>query len=201
MRTLEATIVCGALFVMALTGCGTTSKEIHTKSQSERTDVFAEIKPGTPIHKGFAGLLITVNIKTPCAGYCIPEPKQSIHGKPEYPFLVNIDGQAALWKVEGTRDIKPVYDKDGKTSHDPEAGEGMKYVLKKRVKLRAGQHRIFFGLPEENYSATTDIVLKSGEEAVLECKPVYRYKTFPTRIPTFLEGISRYEVFLNGKQL
>jgi hypothetical protein len=189
------------VLVISLAGCGTASKEIQTKSQSERTDVFVEIKPGTPIHEGFAELLITVNIKTPCAGYCILESEQSFHGKPAYSFLMNIDGQAALWKAEGTRDIKPVYDKDGKTSHDPEAGEGLKYVLEKRLKLRAGQHRIFFSLPEENYSATTNIVLKSGEKAILEYKPIYRYKTFPTRIPTFLEGISKYEVFLNGKQL
>ena len=39
----------------------------------------------------------------------------------------------------------------------------MKYVLEKRVRLRPGIHRVFFGLPEENYSATVDIELKDEE--------------------------------------
>jgi hypothetical protein len=201
MRTLENTITCAALLAIALAGCGTTSKEIHSKSQSQRTDVFVEIKSGETLPKGFAKLLMKANIKTPLAGYYISESKASLHGKPGYPFLVNIDGQAVLWKVDGVTESRPAYDNDSKTSHDPEAKEGMKYVLEKSVRLRAGQHRIFLGLPEENYSTSVDIVLKDGEEALLEYKPIYRYKTFPVRMPTFLKGIDRYEVFLNGKQI
>jgi len=45
-----------------------------------------------------------------------------------------------------------------------------------------------------------DIVLKDGKEALLEYKPVYRHKR-PIRIPSFLKGIDKYEVFLNGKEL
>ena len=114
---------------------------------------------------------------------------------------MNIDAQAAVWKINGVRDNRPAYDQDGKASRNPEAREGMKYVLEKRVCLRAGQHRIFFGLPEENYSTTIDIVLRDGESSILEYRPVYRYKTLPVRIPTFLRGIDRYEVSLNGPQL
>ena len=195
MRTLEATIVCGALFVMAFTGCGTTSKEIQVKSQSERTDVFMETKADAPAPKGYAVLLLRASIKTPL------ESDNSLYGRPGYSFLVNIDGQAAMWEVGGIKDSKPAYDTDGKTSRDPEAGEGIKCVLEKRLRLRAGRHQIFFGLPEENFFITTDIMLKGGKKAVLEYKPIYRYKTLPTRIPTFLKGIDKYEVFLNGKQL
>jgi hypothetical protein len=200
MRTLETTIICAALLAITLAGCGTTSKEIHSKSQSERMDVFAEIKPGEPIHEGFADVLIKANIKTPPAGYYILESKQSLHGKPGYPFLVNIDGQAALWKVEGTRDIKRAYDKDGKTSHDPEAGEGIKYRLEKEVRLRAGTHKVFLGLPEDNYSIEVEITLKDGENAILEYEPIYNYKAHPTRIPSFLRGVAKYEVFFDEKR-
>jgi len=55
-------------------------------------------------------------------------------------------------------------------------------------------------LPEEDYSTTIDIVLKDGKEALSEYKPVYRHKR-PIRIPSFLKGIDKYEVFLNGKEL
>jgi hypothetical protein len=201
MRTLRTITLCIIILVITLTGCGTTSKEIQAKSQSERSDVFTETRTAAPLPADFADLLIRAHIKTPLDGYYFFESHASLHGKPGYPFLINIDSQAMVWKLDGFKDSSPLHETDGKTSREQEAGEGMKYVLEKRLKLRAGQHRIFFGLPEENYSATTDIVLKSGEKAILEYKPVYRYKTFPTRIRTFLEGISRYEVFLNGKQL
>jgi len=201
MRILEATLICAALLAIALAGCGTTSRELYSKSQSGRTDVFAEIKQGTPIHEGFADLLITIHIKTPCAGYYIFEPKQSSHGKPGYPFLVNIDGQAALWKVEGTRDIKRAYDKDGKTSHDPEAGEGINYRLEKEVRLRAGTHKVFLGLPEDNYSIEVEITLQDGESAILEYEPIYNYKAHPTRIPSFLRGVRKYEVFFDKQEI
>jgi hypothetical protein len=201
MRTLQTTIICAAILAIALAGFGTESKEIHSKSQSERTDVFAEIKPGEPIREGFADLLITANIKTPRAGYYIFESKQSLHAKPGYPFLVNIDGQAALWNVEGTKDIKRAYDKDGKTSHDSEAGEGIKYRLEKEVRLRAGTHKVFLGLPKDNYSIEVEITLKDGENAILKYKPIYNYKTHPTRIPSFLRGVRKYEVFFDKKEI
>jgi hypothetical protein len=201
MKILGTIILCGALFVMAFTGCGTTSKEIQAKSQSERPDVFIETKAGKQTPKGFAVLLLRACIKTPLEGYYIMESNRSLHGKPGYSFLVNIDGQATMWKVDGFKDSKPEYDTDDKTSRDPEAGEGMKYVMEKRLRLHAGQHRIFLGLPEENYSITTDIMLKDGQQALLEYKPIYRHKRLPVWTPSFLKGIDKYEVFLNGKQL
>jgi hypothetical protein len=200
MRTLETIIFWTVLFVIALAGCGTTSKEIHSKFQSERTDVFAEIRPGELVQEGFADLLITANIKTPLAGYYIFESKKSLHGRPGYPFLANIDGQAALWKVEGVKDSKPEYDEDGKTSHDPEAGEGIKYRLEKEVRLRAGTHKVFLGLPEDDYSIEVEITLKDGENAILEYEPIYNYKAHPTRIPSFLRGVAKYEVFFDEKR-
>jgi hypothetical protein len=202
MRTLRTSItLCITVFVVMLAGCGTASKEIQIKSQSKKTDVFSETKIAKPVPEGFADLIVKASIKTPLEGYYVLESKKSLHGKPGYPFLVNIDGQAALQKIGGIRDNKPAYDQDGKTSRDPEAREGMKYFMEKRVRLRVGQHRIFFGLPEENYSTTVDIVVKNGEEALLEYKPMYRHKRLPARIPSFLEGIDRYAVFLNGSQL
>jgi hypothetical protein len=190
-----------AVAVIILTGCGTAAREIQSKSQDKKTNVFAEVKGSEPIPKGYGDLVIKANIKTHLEGYYIGESKESLHGKPEYPFLVNIDGQAVVWKVEGVKDSKPKYEEEGKTSRDPEAGEGMKYTLDRRVRLRAGSHKVFFGLPEDKYFAETEIALNDGETYDLEFKPIYRTKRIPTRIPTFLEGINRYEVFLNGNRV
>lgn len=189
-----------SLVVLGITtaGCGTAAKQIQMMLQSERTDVFSEVKEEGIPPKGLVDLVIKASIKTHPAGYYILESRESLHGKHGYPFVINIDGQAVVWKVEGQRHIIPAYDKEGKTSTNSEAGEGIKYVLEKRVRLAAGSHKVFFGLPEDKYYVEVEITLKEGEPAVLEFKPVYRYKTRPTRIPTFLKGINKYEVFLNG---
>ena len=98
-------------------------------------------------------------------------------------------------------DVKPKYDKDGKTSRDPEAGEGVLYQLEKTLRLKAGAYKIYFSLPEEPYLLEAEVTVKDGAQHVMELKPIYRYKTLPTRIKTFLKGISRYEVYLDGKRI
>lgn len=184
-----------------IAGCGTTAREIQAKSQSGRNNVFIEVKGDEPIPTGFAALTIRANIKTHIEGYYIFESKESLHGKEKYPFVVNIDGQAVRWEVSGVKDVKPAYDADGKTSRDPEAREGIKYELVKKVRLTAGAHKVFFGLPEEKYAADVDILLKEGETSTLEFKPAYRTKRIPMRIRTFLNGIDSYQVFLNDKRI
>jgi hypothetical protein len=189
------------LALISLIGCRTATKEIQMKSKSEGTSIFSEIRDGGPIPKGLAELTIRANIKTHTEGYYILESKEHLHGKEKYPFLLSIDSQAVRWEVEGTRDIKPAYEADGKTSRDPEAREGFKYVLEKKIRLDKGSHRLVFSLPEDDYSTEVEISLKEGEMSLLEFKPVYRTKEIPTRMPTFLKGIDKYEAFLNGKQI
>jgi hypothetical protein len=87
---------------------------------------------------------------------------------------------------------------DGETSKDPEAGEGMKYLLEKKMRLPAGSHKVFFGLPEDDYYREVVINVKGGEAQTLEFKPEYRYKRLPTRIPTYMQGVSRYDILING---
>jgi len=188
-------VVIVITLISILAACGATTKEIARMSQRERTDIFVEISEGQA-PAGYADMVIRAAIKTPLAGYCPLESKDPAHGKDIYPILVNIDGQAVLWMVEGRKHVLPEY-VDGKTSHDPEAGEGMKYVLEKKVRIAVGSHKVFFGLPEESYFTTTAISAKSVGLYVLEFKPVYRYKTSPTRIPTFLKGIDKFEVLYN----
>lgn len=199
-HTMKRVIVfsLSALFSVALLGCGAASKTIVLKSQSEKADVFTEVTDAGARPQGFADLIVKANIKTHEAGYYVAESGERLHGKPGYPFVFNIDGQAAIWKIDGQKDVKPAYDEQGKTSKDPEARTGIKYVLEKKLRLRPGMRKIYFALPEEDYSVEAEITLREGEEAVLEFKPRYRRKTLPTRIPTFLQGIDKYEIYLNG---
>jgi len=187
--TVSALVV---LLGFVLAGCGAAAKMIALKSQSERTDIFKEVTGSEAIPAGYADVIIRANIKTHLEGYYIGESKKSAHGKSNYPFLVNLDGQATPWTAKGEKHVRPAYI-DGRTSRDPEAGEGMKYVLEKRLRLAAGSHKVFLGLPEESYSTTTEVTVREQGLYVLEYTPVYRYKKRPTRIPSFLAGISKYD--------
>jgi len=202
-RKMQRVIKGAFIGVMSLLliGCGAAAKEIRAKTQTERTDVFTEIKNANAPAQGFVVLTIKATIKTHLEGYYALESKDSRHGKPGYPLMINIDGQAETWRVEGQQESLPLYDKDGKTSHDPDAGEGIKYVLEKKIGLRAGTHKVSLGLPADDYFKEVEITLKEGDSATLEFKPIYKYKTRHTRIPTFLGGIKEYEAYLNNTRI
>ncbi len=119
-----------------LTGCGVATKDIARMSQSEKTDVFTEVISGESAPAGYGDVVIKASLKTPLAGYYPLESKSSARGKEIYPFVLNMDGQAVHWQVEGQKHVLPEY-VYGKTSRDPEAGEGMKYLLEKKVRLAA----------------------------------------------------------------
>ena len=193
--------VLAGVISLILLGCAGMSQTIHQNAQSQRTDVFTEIKNDARPERGFASLTIKATIKTHLEGYYVLESKKSIHGKPGYPFVINIDGQAVTWKVDGQKEILPLYDKDGKTSHNPDAGEGIKYVLEKKIKLRPGVHAVFLGLPADDYFKEVEVTLKEGDSTSFEFKPIYKYKTRPTRIPDFKKGMKEYEVNLNNERI
>ena len=65
------------------------------------------------------------------------------------------------------------------TSRDPEAGTGVSYILERKIRLREGVHKVYFVLPEDDYIVAADITLRSGEDAVLEFKPLYWHKHIP----------------------
>jgi hypothetical protein len=184
---------------ITLIGCGATTKELTKMSRSERTDVFTGVSAEGTAPSGFVDLVIKASIKTHLEGYYILESKKSVHGKPGYPFLVNIDGQAGLWTIDGQKELIPLYDEKGKSSRDPDAGTGIKYNLEKKVRLAAGPHVLFFGLPGESYYTEVHLTLKEDASPVLEFKPSYRYKTRPTRTSSFFQGIDDYVVMMNGQ--
>ena len=200
-------LVLSFITVIILIGCGATSKEIRAKTQSERTDVFREVKTEGASPQGFADVVIKASLKTHLEGHYPYESKESQHGKSEYPFLLNIDGQAVIWKVVGQKESRPKYYEKGKAIRDPEGGEGIKYVLEKKIRLAAGSHRVFFSLPSDNYALELNLTLEEGGPYILEFKPVYKYKKGHyslhktrrwKRVETFFKGIKKYELFLDG---
>jgi len=185
--------ICGIL----LLSCGTALKEISLRSQSEGTDVLKEAQEGESIPRGFVDLTITSSVKTHPEGFYLLESKKSLHGKPGYPFVINIDGQAVTWEVDGQKENAPTYDENGKRS--PEGGEGMRYNLQKKVLLRAGSHEIFFGLPGEKLFLQFELALRAGESYVLEFRPVYQRRAKYS--PHFVNGIKTCQVLLNGSAI
>ena len=195
---------------ITLLGCGATTKEIRAKTLGEKTDIFHEVKGESTAPQGFADVVIKASIKTHHEGYYILESKESLHGKKGYPFVINIDGQAVTWKADGQGDNKPKYDGQGKAIADPEAGDGIQYVIEKKIRLAAGPHRIFLGLPEDDYAVETTLILKEGGPYVLEFKPVYKSKRKHYSIrkaerfkrnETYLKGIKKFDTFLDGNPI
>ena len=193
MRKVMNYVLFGVIGIF-LAGCGTASKEIIIKASRERANIFSEVKDESTPPPGSVDLLIRASIKTHFEGYYILESKESLHGKPGYPFVFNIDGQGILWKAAGQEETAPVYDEKGE--RNPEGGMGMKYTIAKKIRLAAGPHLIFFGLPEDRYSVRFQLTLKEGDLRVLELKPVYRRN--PRYRHKFEHGISKYEIFFDG---
>ncbi|TAN42840.1 MAG: hypothetical protein EPN22_11535 [Nitrospirae bacterium] len=166
--------------------------QILEKAKSAKTNVFAE---EGQVQKGQAILIIKASIK-----------KEGL--RPEYPFVINIDGQAVTWKSQGMQDNLPKY-ADGYKSNNPEAGDGIKYKLYKRIILSAGTHKFFIGLPEDEYSKEFSLTVKEGGPHYLELQPVYKYdREYRSKsdygLPrnrTFSKGISSYSILFNEQSI
>jgi len=187
------------LIALGLTaGCGAAAKVIAKKSLSERTDVFIELADTEARSADVADVTIIADIKTHLEDYCTAGSAEAVHGKGTYSFLINIDGQAVVWNVPGKMHELPTHI-DGKASRDPEAGEGMKYVLEKKVRLAAGTHEVFIGLPADHYYTVTDISVQNGKAYVLKFNPIYRHKTSPEGRCSFTKGILKYDAMLSER--
>ena len=153
-------ILISVLLAATFSGCGSVLKEINAKSVSARSDVFVEIKNDEVIPGGYANVIIKVFVKTPPAGYYLWESTDSFSGKPGFPFVFNIDGQAAVWKIDGQEEITSPYDEKGERI--PDGGRGVRYILNKKIRLATGPHKLFLGIPEDEYAREFVIFVKHG---------------------------------------
>jgi hypothetical protein len=176
----------------ALLGCATNAPLINARSHSNRDGIFSEVTGQGTIPKVYADLEIHTSIKTRPEGYFLFEPRDSVQGKPGYPFLLNVDGQAVIWKVDGHLETTPRYLEEG--GRNPEGGTGIRYVIDRRIRLQPGTHRVFFGLPGEDYYRETNVSLKEGRLHVLLFEPVYKWGYRKSR--NFLSGLKEYKTTL-----
>ena len=194
MRRTAVLLVVSVAGVL-LAGCVTTSQFMKARSQGARSDVFEEVGEKDTVPGEYALLEIRASIKTHTEGFYLLESGDSLHGKKGYPFVLNIDGQAVVWKVDGREETIPIHFEKG--GRNPEGGTGVRYEIRKKIRLAAGTHRVFFGLPAEDYYREFDVTLTAGRTYALTFVPVYKQR-IPNlqRIPDirrFTNGFDRYE--------
>ena len=157
-------------FVVLAANCGAAREQIRTQSLTEREGVFQEVTTTEGPPPGFADVVVKASLKTHLSGEgFLLESRNSPHGQPAYRFILNIDGQAVTWDAPGQRENIPVVD----DQHSQDEGDGIKYALENRIRLRAGTHRIFFGVSEENSTKTVTVNLQEGKSYTLEFQPIY----------------------------
>jgi len=171
MKTISK-ISAFLLVGLLIAGCGGNGELIRSKSQSQVSHVFQEVQDMSKPPAGYADLVLKVSLKTHLQGYYLLEPKSSPHGKPTYTFVINIDGQAQTYEVQGRQEAGPAVDDQGHASSEKDVG--MKYVLERNFRLKAGHHKIFLGIPGDHYSKELDITVAGGESYSLEFQPHYR---------------------------
>ena len=82
---------------------------------------------------------------------------------------------------------------------NPEGGEGVKYILEKRIRLNPGRYRVYLGLTEETFQKEIDINIIEGKTSILEFKPVYRWDRYGGY--RFYKGIRDFKVYFNEKEI
>lgn len=184
-----AVLLVASIAGAILAGCVTTSQFMKARSQSARTDVFGEVGEKDAVPREYAVLEIRASIKTHTEGFYLHESRNSLHGKKGYPFVLNIDGQAVVWKIDGREETIPFYFEKG--GRNPEGGTGVKYEIQKKIRLAAGSHRVFFGLPTEDYYREFAVKFKEGRSYALVFEPVYKKQRRDTR--RFLNGLECLE--------
>jgi hypothetical protein len=178
MRRTAVLLVVSVAGVL-LAGCVTTSQFMKARSQGARSDVFEEVGEKDTVPGEYALLEIRASIKTHTEGFYLLESRDSLHGKKGYPFVLNIDGQAVVWEVDGREETIPIHFEKG--GRNPEGGSGVRYEIRKKIRLAAGAHRVFFGLPAADYYREFDVTLKEGRSYTLAFEPVYKKQRRDTR--------------------
>ncbi len=186
-------LLLGFLPAIILAGCGASMEMIRSKSQSQASQVFQEVKDMSQPPAGYADLVLKASLKTHLPGYYLLEPKSSPYGQPTYAFVINIDGQARTYEVQGRLEEGPAVDDQGRVSS--EKGLGMKYVLERNFRLEAGQHNIFLGIPGDQYFKEVTVTLEEAESYVLEFQPHYRRYTRGRE--AFENGLFGYAAYLH----
>lgn len=195
---MKKLVVMISVLALALSiGCAA-DRELVTKAVSNARDgVLQEVAESGPIPKGYADLLIVASLKT----HKPYQLEKKTHGTPGFRILLNIDGQA-LWLEAALNEenIEP------RGLRDPEAGEGMRYIFRKHLRLKEGRHTVIVAIPEDVVAEEREIVLEEGSANDIILEPVYGQACAQKR-PTsytetsFLKGVRSFRMIYNGEPL
>jgi len=183
------------LAVMA--GCAGNKDLIKAMSTSISQDIFQEAPQNTPPAPGYLDLRIYSSLKTHKPGiYSEKDP----HGTPNYTMLVNIDGQAI--HLEG----RLTEEKSGAISMgDPNEGIGIRYQFEKRLRIKAGAHKVVVAIPADDLAVEGEILLSDSANSLI-AEPVYGILPGKKRLglygaTSFKQGVKRLRLTLNGKDI
>lgn len=183
------------LTIFLFFGCTHTTREQIIEKGLEQASIFEEInEKDSQIPDGYSELLIKASIKIPQKQFYLINPRPPRRENSQYPFVLNINGQGVLWQVNCPLDEQRMY---VHTKRNPEGGKGLMCRLEKRIRLKFGSYKVYFGVPEEEFEIEVPIFLTDRFSSVLEFKPIYWQGGDHRR--TFWNGISNFDIFLNGK--
>ena len=196
---MEKLIVLIVILTTFTAGC--TRNIIQTVTEDTRHGVFQEYLENKPIPHGYAELTIFSSIKTPDPG--MYDFGSKVIGTPDYMLLIDIDGQKKLFKGKLIKEISDPVGLD-----DTEAGEGIRYLFKTDLVLKAGSHKLYVAFPAEKVAIEREFIVKDGTFNILRIYPIYGSRE-PEGMPgrgmfsssTFMEGIDGLWVYLNGNEL
>jgi hypothetical protein len=207
MKIIYATSWFWIVGIALLAGCSGTGELIRKQSIGTQSGVFLEPTEKTAPPPGFADLRISFSVKTHTSSFHIME--SGTQGTPGYVLVINIDGQAmnlaGVISEENTLNERP---------RTPETGYGMRYRFQKDLRLRAGGHKVFVAVPENEVAVEVEIRLEEGTRNELVLEPVYATgkrignvyatatgKRIGKRSPNFYSHLSGVRILMNGKLL
>ena len=195
MHVGRTTCLAALLITLPFSGCAHVTREQIMKKGLERASIFEEInEKDKQLPEGYSELLIEASIKIPQKQFYLINPRPPRRENSQYPFVLNINGQGVLWQVKCALDDQRmhVYNK-----RNPEGGRGLMCRLEKSIRLKSGSYKVYFGLPEEEFETEVSIFLTDRSSILLEFKPIYWQGG--DHHWTFWNGISNFDIFLNGK--
>lgn len=195
MHLERMTYWAALLTTLAFFGCAHVTREQMMQKASEKASIFEEInEKDSQLPEGYSELLMKASIKIPQKQFYLINPRPPRRENSQYPFVLNINGQGVLWQVNCTLDEQRMYVYN---KRNPEGGVGLMCRLEKRIRLKSGSYKVYFGVPEEEFEIEVPIFLTDRFSSVLEFKPIYWRSGDNRRM--FWKGISNFDIFLNGK--
>lgn len=89
---------------------------------------------------------------------------------------------------------------------DPEEGEGIRYQFEKKLRIRAGTHKVFVAIPADDLATTKEVIFTEGEINSLTVEPIYGLIPGKQRLglygmTSFKQGVRSVILLLNGKAI